>query len=412
MVFLARSFTPSGFGDINYLIILSAFCFSLSEIGLSMMINREYHQENIPRNRLVSAGWMLKVFLVISNASFCICALYFVPKNLFLPFIIFSFMNALDSLKGYKIALARVENNQQHEALCFIIETFFTTIFAIAFVAYFKNITSLSFAYFVGSLLSSIYIWQKTKWISKPFLKAKKSDVMYLFKKILPFIFSSFLTIALVSVDTIMIKWLLDSKSLGYFQAGLKITDTVLVFPALMITAVFPFISKKSRQKDALIGMGKNITSVLLMVATPIIFGGFYLADGLILGIFGNVYKPSILVFQYLLLGTFPVFLLSYLNGVLLVIHKEMLSVVWSFIGFVLNVALNFLFIHSYGILGVALSTGISRVIQLTLVVFTIVFIFKHSMIHFGYFAKYTIMSILMVLGLTYVGYLFLMLLG
>ena len=80
MVFLARSFTPSGFGDINYLIILSAFCFSLSEIGLSMMINREYHQENIPRNRLVSAGWMLKVFLVISNASFCICALYFVPK--------------------------------------------------------------------------------------------------------------------------------------------------------------------------------------------------------------------------------------------------------------------------------------------------------------------------------------------
>ena len=139
-------------------------------------------------------------------------------------------MNALDSLKGYKIALARVENNQQHEALCFIIETFFTTIFAIAFVAYFKNITSLSFAYFVGSLLSSIYIWQKTKWISKPFLKAKKSDVMYLFKKILPFIFSSFLTIALVSVDTIMIKWLLDSKSLGYFQAGLKITDTVWFF--------------------------------------------------------------------------------------------------------------------------------------------------------------------------------------
>ena len=52
-----------------------------------------------------------------------------------------------------------------------------------------------------------------------------------------------------------------------------------------MITAVFPFISKKSRQKDALIGMGKNITSVLLMVATPIIFGGFGQVDGLILGI-------------------------------------------------------------------------------------------------------------------------------
>ena len=67
MVFLARSFTPSGFGDINYLIVLSAFCFSLSEIGLSMMINREYHQENLPKERLISAGWMLKVLLVISN---------------------------------------------------------------------------------------------------------------------------------------------------------------------------------------------------------------------------------------------------------------------------------------------------------------------------------------------------------
>ena len=401
MVFLARSFTPSGFGDINYLIVLSAFCFSLSEIGLSMMINREYHQENLPKERLISAGWMLKILLVISNGLFCFFALFFVPKSLFLPFIVFSLMNALDSLKGYKIALARVENNQQYEAVCFIVETFFTTIFAIGFVTYFKNITSLSLAYLVGSILSSIYIWRKTQWISRPFLQAKKSDVMYLFKKILPFIFSSFLTIALVSVDTIMIKWLLDSTSLGYFQAGLKITDTVLVFPALMITAVFPFISKKSRQTDELIHMGKSITSVLLMVSLPIIFGGVYLAPGLISSIFGTLYESSTLVFQWLLIGTFPVFLLSYLNGVLLVVHKESLSVMWSFVGFVLNVILNFLLIQTHGILGVALSTGISRGIQLIFVVFTIVFIFRHSMIHLGYLVKYLVMSILMVVALT-----------
>ena len=101
-------------------------------------------------------------------------------------------MNILDGLKMYKIALARTQNNRQHEAICLVIETLTTTIVGIILIIQTKSIVFLASAYLVGSILSSIYIWLKTAYISVPFKYAKWEDIAYLFKKSIIFIFSAF----------------------------------------------------------------------------------------------------------------------------------------------------------------------------------------------------------------------------
>ena len=45
MVIIARHVEPNIFGNFNYIIVLSAVCFGLSEIGISTLINREYQQQ-------------------------------------------------------------------------------------------------------------------------------------------------------------------------------------------------------------------------------------------------------------------------------------------------------------------------------------------------------------------------------
>ena len=111
MIVIARTLTPEIFGQINYIIVLSAFCFCLSEIGLSLLINREYQQEKIEPQQLFSAGLAIKIFLVgILFVVFSEVSVNLISENNFknlmiliiLPILILSFY--LTFLRKVKIS--------------------------------------------------------------------------------------------------------------------------------------------------------------------------------------------------------------------------------------------------------------------------------------------------------------------
>ena len=219
---IAREFGPSLFGNFNYVIVLSGTCFILSDIGLNLLITREIQTNNNNIDTLIATGFSIKLCLLALNILFAIACYFFIESSLQLPFIIFSIMNTVDGIKQYWITLNRAYLKQEHESIAFILETVLTSILGVLAIIYAKNITNLALAYLIGSLIASIYLRIVTRHLIESVRKTKVVVFKRLFIKMLPFTISIFLAIAITSIDTLMIKWLMNAKFVGLYNSGLK----------------------------------------------------------------------------------------------------------------------------------------------------------------------------------------------
>ncbi|MEK9726955.1 MAG: flippase [Candidatus Margulisiibacteriota bacterium] len=406
MIFIARSLGPSGFGDANYIIVLSALCFSFSDIGLTMLVCREYQANTSDIQELVATGWLIKILLVMTNTIIGIICILFLPFNLKIPFTIFCLMNVIDNLKQYNIMLARANFKQEYESLCFIIETLLTSGLGIILVWSFGNITSLAIAYLIGSMVAAIYIWLKTKKYTEPISKANKAKLKTLLLNMLPFSLSIFLGMALTSIDTIMIKWLIGSEGVGYYHSGNKLTETILIIPAIFGSSIFPFVAKFYQNSERLLVITKKSINVMSLIGFPIFFGGILLGDQILITIYSTTFSQGILTFKILIASTFPLFLVHILNNVLLATKHEKLCVKISSTIFVTNIIFNLILIPSFGISGAATGTLISRTLLLIILIYFIQKLFKDQKLFQKRTLTYLLLSIVMI-SIVFLGQLY-----
>ena len=76
MIVAAHQLGPTVFGEANYIIVLSTLCYALSDIGISMLVNREYQQKNIDKTQLISSTWAIKLILIAINTYLGLHAYY------------------------------------------------------------------------------------------------------------------------------------------------------------------------------------------------------------------------------------------------------------------------------------------------------------------------------------------------
>ena len=161
IAFVARELGADLFGDANYIIVLSATCFVLSDIGLNLIIIRDYQNDITCKKSLLTTGFYAKLALVAINTCFAVICLFFIEATLSLAFITFSIMNIIDSIKQFNITITRAILKQELESICFLIETILTSILGIILVYKFNSILALSLAYLMGRLLRLFLSQQK-----------------------------------------------------------------------------------------------------------------------------------------------------------------------------------------------------------------------------------------------------------
>ena len=109
----------------------------------------------------------------------------------------------------------------------------------------------------------------------------------------IPFTLSGFFVVALNSVDTLMIKWLLGASFVGFYHAGLKLIETILIFPGLFGMSIYPFTSKFQKDLSRLRKIITDSTGIMCLIGIPITFGGILLAHPILVGIFSDIYIGS-----------------------------------------------------------------------------------------------------------------------
>ncbi len=366
IIYAARILGAQEYGTFNFAMSFSALFYIFADLGISSLISRE-----IARNREeevnISAGFTLKTVLTFLTFLLIIIASFFVPhtekiKTTIWLMAIFTLVNGMTNY-FYNCFYGREE--MQYQTITEVIEASVATFLGLYLIYHLPKAYILSFAYVISALCAFIVIL--------PIFKKKFGNVLKLdfniseWKKILslawPITLIWLCFNVLTYTDITFLGFFKLFSQAGYYSASQKIISLLILPANIVITSVFPSITKAAytdKEKAQRIFNFQNI--LLSIIILPLVFGGFFLTKGLIYFLYTSSYDPSVLALKILIfVGFFTYF--SFVLSNALFIYNYQRKTFWAyFSSALLNIILNSLFIPKWGMYGAGYATLASTI--------------------------------------------------
>jgi len=152
----ARLLGPAGFGSFNYILSIASLFFIFSDWGIGTLIVRDFQQKKEPEPYL-RAGLFLKIvlslflFIVALAGSLLFQSIEFKKNFILLAIFLFA-----ANIRDFIISLFRSLQKMEKEFWVIAAESFSVLVFGVILLLFYKNIISLSLAYLLSVLISSV----------------------------------------------------------------------------------------------------------------------------------------------------------------------------------------------------------------------------------------------------------------
>lgn len=366
-IYTARYLGAEGFGVLSFAIALTGISCLLADLGLSVLTTREVSRNNLLADKYVGNVLAIKIILTIITlgvTAFAINLSGYPAKTIMVVYLITlstiftSFTNMFNSIfqafqKMEYISIGRI----LHSIL----------MFAGILIAIYENLDIISFAsvYFYVSLISlgySLYIC-----IRKFLIPKIELDFQFwknLLKESIPFWMTSVFVIIYFRMDMIMLSMMKGNEAVGWYAASYRLLDGLSVIPAVFMSVMFPIFSKcYVDSKSSLELAFKKSLKFLIIIAIPIGIGTTILADDIIMLFYGNEYAPSAIALKILIWASVLSFI-SWTPATLLnSTNKQRTLMIFTSVGAILNLILNYLLIPSLSYKGAGIATVITEFI-------------------------------------------------
>lgn len=247
----------------------------------------------------------------------------------------------------------------EYEAALILIERALYLLFAFLAVRWNLGLQGI----FVGVLLSSA-----VKLVVAPILthltliklrlRLTVSSFVRYFRESLPIGISMFIASVYLRVDVLILEYLRSSAEVGAFSGAYRIVDATMVLPVVIVSALFPVLSRQTQAGPELLQrfLSKSF-KVLLLIAMPISALLFVWAEPLVAWILDRTFVESVHSLRLLaiiVILSYPNFLFSYAMTSL---GKQKVHMAVVALSLGLNVMGSFLLVPSLGYIGACLST-------------------------------------------------------
>jgi O-antigen/teichoic acid export membrane protein len=165
-------------------------------------------------------------------------------------------------------------------------------------------------------------------------------------------------TVVYTRVDQLMIKHLIDTTSVGIYDAAVRIAEVWYFIPGAIISSVFPAIinarnTNNGTYERRLLHFFGGILLITASIAVPI----FIFSDQIVYLFYGSNYAGAESVLRIYVLSGIAYGLSMAMTQYLSAEHHERAIFMSSLFGMVVNVVLNIFWIPAYGINGAAWAT-------------------------------------------------------
>lgn len=365
--FVARNLGPSNYGQLSYAVsFVSIFAF-IATVGIDNILYRDLIKQPDQSKTLLGTGFTIKVIAGAIATTICSgIALLFVTNDIsrLLIFIISGtfVINAFQVINHE--FQAKVQS--KYPSIVTVIVIAILNILKVATILSHKGVIYLACILLLEPILYALlYIYMyHTK------LHEKVTDWQYngktarlLLHDSWPLIFSTAFALIYSRIDQVFIKNLIDARSVGIYDAAVRIAEVWYIIPSIVVTALFPaIINAKKISTELYYSRLKNLALLLITLAIVISVPITLLASPLIYTLYGSAFSGGIIILRVYVWATLGVFLGQLVINFLIAENYRKTLFFVSLIPMVMNVVLNILWIPHYGIAGAAYATLVSYI--------------------------------------------------
>lgn len=371
--FLAKGIGPTQTGKYNFALIFTGVFVLLMDFGLGPVLTREgaRHEENIQQTFqrvlglkiiLIGISWLL-LFLVTSLGL----TQFKNIDNVDLLLIgLAAMVIVLDTLTFTFFSTFRAFRNLSVESVSILVYQLIIFVGGYIVVSQHWPTPFLVGALMVGSfsnmLFAGILLKCKTRLSFKPIFEW--SSFRHLLKLAFPFALAGVFFKLSGSIDGILLKVLSEDRFVGWYSLAYKLSFALTVLPGSFASSFFPVAAAAFESHREQLGhLFEKATLYIMALSIPIAVGIFYLADDIILSVYGPAWEASIDPLR--ILGASLIFTFwNYPVGNLLnAVNKQALNTTNMGIALLVNITLNVLLIPRFTFIGAALAAGVSSVV-------------------------------------------------
>lgn len=362
---IARYLQADKFGLLNYSIALVSIFSAVSAIGLNGIVVRDLITKPEKSNTILGTAFTLRILASLLTYIFLIYLIIFISPNDEERQSIVILLGGVLIFKSAEIVKLWFESQVSSKYTVWVESVVFFLMAALNILLIYFKMPLVAFIYVLvaESILLFIflfYLYGKVVGSLKNW-KINRKQAMNLLNDSWPLIISSTAWIIYTRIDQIMIGQMIDDKAVGIYSAATRISESLVVFPTIIVFSIIPTIMNlKAKYNSLYLEKFQTIYDITIIPMMFFALGASILSKQIIFFLFGASYEAasSILIIH---IWSIIFVSMAVISGRYLINEGlQKITMQRHLIGLIINILLNFFFIPIYGVEGAAMSSLIS----------------------------------------------------
>jgi len=378
IIYLARYLGTVGFGKYSFVFAYISFFVIISDLGFQSILVREMSRDESIAPKLIGNVYIIKSTSTIFAVALpmIVITLTSYPSDTITYVYIASFTLLFMSFSDLYTSIFQANLRMEYNTLAKLTFKVLSAGLILWIIFSHGTLMQIMFVMVFSESIKMLISYLFSRKFVRPRFEIDFKLWKYLFKESLPLALSSVIWIIYYQIDMVMLSPMKGDAAVGIYSAAHKLFDPFSLIPIALMISLFPVMSEAFKtSKDRLIKSYRLSLKHLLIIALPITMGITFLADKIVLLIYGAGFAESATVLQILIWALVFTFANSVLLQLLISIDKQKLNTLSMGVCAIVNVALNFILIPILSYNGAAIATVATNV---ALFVTSFHFVSKH----------------------------------
>lgn len=365
-VWVARYLGPERFGGLAYVVSALIFFQTLAKVGLDGILVRELSSKSVDKNQVLTTAFFIKLISGLISYAIAV-SVFFIFESYDLAILmalsgIYLMFQSFDILELWFQSQSQNKKSVIAKLGAYVV----VNLCRVWLIYTSKDITYFAFFIAVEMILAAMalcYVFYCSKY--KFIWCFSKSLAHKLIKESWPYLLSSLSVVLYMRIDQLMLKNILDEKSLGFYAAGVAISAQLSFIPVILQKTMAPYITRVKEDNPTHYESIIKKIFLLFSISGWFICVFFYLvAEPLITFLYGKDYIASVDVFSVHIFTNLFINLGIAQSIWMILENKGKLALAKTLIGLLVCIFGNLYFIPRFGIVGAAYSAVLAQLFQ------------------------------------------------
>lgn len=232
-----------------------------------------------------------------------------------------------------------------------------------------NDVGKVPFGFIVGEGMAALLLIAGLGGARRLFRSFDRVYALRTARQAMPLVLSSLLGLVVFNLDLIMLRFMRDAESAGYYAAAYALIGLLINLGIAFYLNLIPGLSRLREDRAAFHALYGSATMLAIVFALPVVVGGTLLARPLIHTVFGEAFAPAAGPLVPLLFSA-GITIIRFVPQALVIASGRRRDVLWvNVLGAIASVTLNIVLIPRYGIMGAAVSTLSTDMLRLAIAV-------------------------------------------